>query len=71
MVTYLRPPDMGPKVLSAVSSTSLIASRSRSQSFEFLHQRFMLDVLADDAGFRLLLVALLVSGMVGSEDDTL
>ena len=36
---------MGSKFFSAISLTNLIASRLRSQSFEILHQRFMLNVV--------------------------
>ena len=41
LVTYLGPPDMGPKFLSAIPPTNLIASKSMSQSFETLHQNFI------------------------------
>ena len=43
-MTYLGPPDMAPKFLSAISPINLIASRS-SQSFEILHQSFIFNFL--------------------------
>ena len=41
LVTYLGPPDMGPKFLSAISPTNLIACRSMLQSFEILHKKII------------------------------